>query len=99
MKCVPHIFSRKTQYTINSIGAARPIFIEKAISEVDKVTKVVTPILSFEKYNPYDNDDYRISDFSLENLIAVGKSLNPTSLIGDTATSIDNIETQLSNLE
>lgn len=99
MKCIPHLVSRKTQHITNEVGTSRPIFIEKATSEVDKVTKVVTSKLSLEVYNPYDKDDYRISDFSLENLIAVGKSLNPTSLIGDTAISIDNIETQLSNLE
>ena len=50
--------------------------------------------------NKSDMAKYRVSDFSIENLSAIGKlnSLKPVKMAGDKFASIANIEKQLSSL-
>ena len=59
-------------------------------------------IISRSKFQPIDNatamSKYKVSDFAMENLIAIGANLQPCKLSTNTFASISNMETQLSNI-
>lgn len=59
-------------------------------------------IISRSKFQPIDNAKvmakYKVSDFALENLIAIGANLQPCKLSTNTFASISNMEKQLSNI-
>lgn len=99
LKCTPHVVSRyKEKIKIDSVDLNRPVYTEVTTQEYDKDTQRVVTKTSKVPYNSYERDDYRVSDFAMENLISVGKQLTPTVLSGDPAISQHNIEQQLSNL-
>lgn len=59
-------------------------------------------IISRSKFQPIDNaaamSKYRVSDFALENLIAIGANLQSCKLSTNTFASISNMEKQLSHI-
>ena len=59
-------------------------------------------IISRSKYLPIDNNKtlskYKVSDFALENLIAIGAELKPCKLNTNNFVSISKMEKQLSNI-
>ena len=54
----------------------------------------------FHEFNPHAFEHFKVSDFCLENLIAVGSTeLNPMSLMRDPLSANDNLVNQMSNIK
>lgn len=74
------------------------------LSKIQCVHEKLKRIFFKTELKPLDNKSqmskYRVSDFSIENLSAIGKldSLTPVKLAGDKFTAIANMEKQLSSM-
>lgn len=72
------------------------------LTQVDKLDETTGTIISESSYVKQDNvtelNKYKIADFSLNNLIAVGATLNPVTMNKSTMENIDNLSHQCVNL-
>lgn len=69
-----------------------PVEIQEVVDN-----RVVTHT-EYREVDTHANDKFKVTDFALENLIAVGATdLNPTSLIRDSLSASDNLISQLSD--
>lgn len=72
------------------------------LTQVDKLEETTGTIITESTYVKQDNvtalNKYKVADFSLNNLIAVGASLNPVTMSKSTVETIDNLTHQCANI-
>lgn len=86
----------KHKYSVDSVLCAMPVDVE----QVDKSTNRVVRTTVYKTPDKSALKKFKLSDFCLENIIAVGATdLQPSMLIRDNLSASDNIDAQLSNLE
>ena len=78
----------------------RPTVRSKRVSSVDPITnRVITKIEKVTIDRPEEMKIYQCSDFAMENLLAVGATLNPTSMTASPYKAVSDMQSVLSNLE
>ena len=86
----------KHKYSVDTVLCDMPVDVE----QVDKSTKRVLRTTVYKTPDKSTLKKFKVSDFCLENIIAVGATdLQPSMLIRDNLSASDNIDAQLSNLE
>lgn len=83
-------------YDVHSVPCDMPV-------DIQEVNQSDNRVLRKTEYRSVDKSvlsNFKVSDFCLENIIAVGATeLNPSYLMRDGLSASDNIESQLNNLE
>ena len=86
----------KHKYSVDTVLCDMPVDVE----QVDKSSNRVVRTTVYKTPDKSALKSFKVSDFCLENIIAVGATdLQPSMLIRDNLSASDNIDAQLSNLE
>lgn len=86
----------KHKYSFDTIKCDMPVDVQS----VDPATKAVSRTTQYKSIDKSSLKQFKVSDFCLENVIAVGATdLQPSMLIRDNLSASDNIGQQLFNLE
>lgn len=99
MKPISH-FERKSQPLSIPISLPRnPARRKTRVTTIDEVTGIHTTKCKIVSYDRVEEmKPYRVSDFSLDNLIAIGANLDDTHLSASPHRAITDMERTLSNI-
>lgn len=86
----------KHKYSVDTVLCTLPVDVE----DVDKSTNRVVRRTIYKSPDKSALKQFKVSDFCMENIIAVGATdLQPSMLMRDNLSASDNIDAQLFNIE
>ena len=105
MKFMSHSRRLKTSFDSYEVSTPRPTVRNVRVQKVDEVNRRVTTKIEKRTINRSEEmKPYCVSDFSLDNLIAVGVKMTPTSMassphkaVSDMAATLDSIDIEPNN--